>query len=173
MLFNQCIKAGTILKTHGKDGELMIEADIKLPDNFIKEESIFIEIDGLLVPFFMEHIFLKSAYTAVVKFEDINTIEEAEELTNLNWHIDKEKWANLTGEDFSDYEALTGYILINQNDQQIGEIQDVISIPSNTLLEVTYQGKTIEVPVNEETLFYIDEENNIVKNTIPEGLLDL
>ena len=173
MLFNRCIKAGKILKKHGKDGELIIEADIKLPDNFIKEESIFIEIDGLLVPFFMEHIFLKSAYTAVIKFEDINTIEEAEELTDLNWYADKERWARLTGEDSSAYETLIGYMLINQNDQKIGEIQDIISIPSNTLLEVAYQGKNIQVPVNEETLFYIDSDYKIIKNTIPEGLLDL
>ena len=173
MNLDQCKKVGKVLKTHGKEGELIISSEIDLPDNFIKEESIFIKADGLLVPFFIENAFLKSSSTAVVKLEDVDSIKDAEELTSLDWHLTEEQWNRLFIEEKSNYDFLKTFLLIDQNDQETGIITDILEIPSNTLLQVNYQNRSVEIPINEETLFYIDEENKIVKNFITEGLLDL
>jgi len=173
MNLDQCKKVGNVLKTHGKEGELIISSEIDLPDNFIKEESIFIKADGLLVPFFIENAFLKSSSTAVVKLEDIDTIIDAEELTSLDWHLTAEQWNRLFIGEKNNYDFLKTFLLIDQNDQEIGIITDILEIPSNTLLQVNYQDRSIDVPINKETLFYINEETKIVKIYIPEGLLDL
>src|SRR6056297_1641378 len=173
MNLDQCKKVGKVLKTHGKEGELIISSEIDLPDNFVKEESIFIKADGLLVPFFIENAFLKSSSTAVVKLEDVDSIKDAEELTSLDWHLTEEQWNRLFIEEKSNYDFLKTFLLIDQNDQETGIITDILEIPSNTLLQVNHQNRSVEIPINEETLFYIDEENKIVKNFITEGLLDL
>jgi len=46
------LEIGSIIKTHGIHGELILEA--KNPDLFENiKESVLLEIDGLLVPFFI------------------------------------------------------------------------------------------------------------------------
>lgn len=169
----KCKKVGKVLKTHGKEGELLISSDIQLPDNFLEKESIFIEIEGLLVPFFIESLRVKSASTLIVKLEDIDKVEEAEELTSQNWFLSQEQWNALTEQEIPDYNFLVGFTVVDQNDTEIGTVEELIDIPSNTLLQVSYKGKSIEIPLNEETLTLLDEENQRVKIMIPEGLLDL
>lgn len=173
MISDQCKKVGKVLKTHGREGELIISSDLKLPDKFVKEESIFIQADGLLVPFFIERAFLKTSYTAVIKLEDINSIEDADELTSSDWYVTKKQWERLFEEEISDYSFLDQFMVYDQNDERIGQVTGILEIPSNTLLEVNYKDRTIEVPINDETLLHVDADKEIIKITIPEGLLDL
>jgi 16S rRNA processing protein RimM len=173
MKFDTTDKLGKVLKSHGKEGELIISADKGLSEDFLKMESIFIEINGGLVPFFIEHIRLKSTQTAILKLEDINTIEEANELAGCSWCLPLEEWENMKQSEAGSYETLEGFMLIDQDDNEIGIIEGILEIPSNTLLQVRYGENLVEVPVNEETIYEIDQENRIIKNDIPEGLLEL
>ncbi len=173
MKFDTTDKLGKVLKSHGKDGELIISADKGFSEDFLKMESIFIEINGGLVPFFIEHIMLKSAQTAILKLEDINSIEEANELTGCSWCLPIKEWEKLKQSEAGSYGTLEGFSLIDQNDNEIGIIEGILEIPSNTLVQVRYGENLIEVPVNEETIYHIDEANRIIKNNIPEGLLEL
>jgi len=173
MKFNTTDKLGEVLKSHGKEGEIIISSNQGLPENFLKMESIFIEINGGLVPFFIEHALLKSPQTAILKLEDIDSIEEANELTGFAWYLPKKEWEKLKQSEAGTYKTLEGFTLIDQNDQQVGIIEGILEISSNTLLQVRYGESLVEVPVNEETIYGIDEENQTIKNHIPEGLLEL
>jgi 16S rRNA processing protein RimM len=173
MKFDTTDKLGKVLKSHGKEGELIISADQGLSEEFLKMESIFIEINGGLVPFFIEHIMLKSTQTGVLKLEDINSIEEANELAGCSWYLPLKDWEKLKQSETGSYETLEGFTLIDQDDNEIGVIEGILEIPSNTLLQVRYKDKLVEVPVNEETIYEIDQENQFIKNDIPEGLLEL
>ncbi|MFP3859754.1 MAG: ribosome maturation factor RimM [Bacteroidales bacterium] len=172
--FEDTMRVGKILKTHGTGGEVLINSEFDLPDTFTKVESIFIMIDGQLVPFFIESILIKSSKTAAVKFEDVDTTEQANELTENDWHLKEKKISELFDTHINKIEWLKGYSLIDQSDKKIGKIIDIEEIPSNTLLEVqTKEGKTCQIPFNEETIIFIDEKQEIAKVEIPEGLLDL
>ncbi|KXB08214.1 hypothetical protein AKJ55_01310 [candidate division MSBL1 archaeon SCGC-AAA382M17] len=173
MKFDTTDKLGKVLKSHGKDGELIISSDKGLSENFLKTESIFIEINGVLVPFFIEHALLKSPQTAILKLEDIDSIEAANELTGCAWYLPKKEWEKLMQRDSKSYKILEGFILIDQHDNELGTIEGILEIPSNPLLQVRHGNKLIEVPVNEKTIYRIDEKKQIVKNHIPEGLLEI
>ncbi|MBS3774722.1 MAG: ribosome maturation factor RimM [Bacteroidales bacterium] len=173
MKFDTTDKLGKVLKSHGKDGELIISGDKGLSEDFLKMESIFIEINGGLVPFFIEHIMLKSTQTAILKLEDIDSIEAANELTGCNWYLPQKEWEKLKQSPADSYESLVGFTMIDQNDNEIGKVEEVLQIPSNMLLQVRHGDNLIEVPVNEETIYEIDEEDQILKNHIPEGLLEI
>src|SRR6056297_1380694 len=98
---------GKVLKSHGKNGEVIINSDLELPENFTKVESIFLEIEGGLVPFFVEHIWLKSSQTAILKLEDIDSVEQANELTECDWYLPLDSWEELEHGDSQSFEVLT------------------------------------------------------------------
>lgn len=164
---------GKVLKTHGKQGELIISSEQNFPENFQHMESLFIEINEQVVPFFLERVISKTLTTAIIKLEDIDTLEEARELTELNWHLPGEFLHKESSTVMPDLEKLTGFTLIDQHDQEIGVIEGYQDIPSNALLKIRHHANLVDVPVNQETVHYIDPQKKILKIEIPEGLLDI
>ena len=164
---------GKVLKTHGKQGELIISSEQNFPENFQKMESLFIEVNEQVVPFFLERVIIKTLTTAIIKLEDVDTLEEARGLTDLNWHLPGKSLPKEPSPQMVDLEKLNGFTLIDQHDQEVGVIEGYQDIPSNALLEVRHHENLVDVPVNEETVYYIDPQKKILKIEIPEGLLDL
>jgi len=164
---------GKVLKTHGKQGELIISSEDNFPEDFQKMESLFIEINEGVVPFFLERIITKTLTTAIIKLEDVDNLEQARHLTGLTWYLPAESMPQEPSASLPDLEQLAGFTLVDQNDQEIGIIEGYKDIPSNTLLEVSYHDKITDIPLNQETIHYLDVENKILKIEIPEGLLDL
>jgi 16S rRNA processing protein RimM len=87
--------------------------------------------------------------------------------------LTNDQWKRLFKEEAADYNFLKQFLVLDQNNQEIGHVTDVLDIPSNTLLQVNYKDHIVEIPINEETLLSIDEDKEVLKITIPEGLLDL
>jgi len=52
MLQDEYCFSGTILKPHGRIGEAIIKLNKNISDRLSEMESVFLEIEGLLVPFF-------------------------------------------------------------------------------------------------------------------------
>ncbi|NJK85902.1 MAG: hypothetical protein HC906_07985 [Bacteroidales bacterium] len=73
---------GTLSKTHGVHGEFVLKLNNIDADDIEEMESVFIEFDGLLVPFFISEFFQKSAESLIIKFEDIETEEQASEFVS-------------------------------------------------------------------------------------------
>jgi 16S rRNA processing protein RimM len=46
-----CYFLGTITRTHGLQGNVILKLDTDQPEMYNKLESIFVEVNGLLVPF--------------------------------------------------------------------------------------------------------------------------
>ena len=69
-------KIGAIGKAHGVKGEVTVFVDDDIFDR-TDSEYLLLDIDGILVPFFMEEYRFKSDTTALVKFCGIDTQEKA------------------------------------------------------------------------------------------------
>src|SRR5690242_9926636 len=80
-------KIGLVLKPHGLKGEVTISIDADAPD--VSElESLFLEKDNRLIPYFIESISVRDA-KAFVKFEDVNTPEEAKAISKHALYLPK------------------------------------------------------------------------------------
>jgi hypothetical protein len=68
---SDCQKIGFIRKTHGVHGELVLEYEPEFEESVVEAERFFLEIDGLLVPFFVaeEGLRFRSAKTALITFD--------------------------------------------------------------------------------------------------------
>ena len=133
-------------------------------------EYLVLELDNIMVPFFIEEYFFKSDTQAVIKFEGIDTLERARELANVDIFFpisimeeyNKNARAN---EKTLSYPMLVGFMV---ND--IGKVAYIDDQTANIMFEL--EDGTL-IPASEELIEDIDIENKQIRMTIPEGLLDI
>ena len=165
-------KIGRIGKPHGIKGEVHFSFDDDVFDR-VDAEYLILEIDGILVPFFMEEDRFRGESSALVKFCDIDSQDKARELTNCDVYFPYK----LTDEDPENirWTQIIGFQLINvSNQQSIGTIIGIDDNTINILFEVETQDKrNILVPANEELIEEINTDNKYISIQLPEGLLEL
>ena len=69
---------GKIIKLHGYEGKLSLYLDTDEPEEYYDMDVVHLDINGSLVPFFIESLSLLNN-KAVVSFMDIDSIEKAEQ----------------------------------------------------------------------------------------------
>jgi 16S rRNA processing protein RimM len=163
------LNLGYIKKPFGNKGELIFNlqiTDYRLQIN--KNDWIFVDIDGELVPFQIESIYLKDDVSFIAKLRDI-TIEKADKFIGLGFYIPDENQQN----NLSEVKSIIGYDVIDKTQGNIGKINEVIFKTGQDLLQVTFKDKQILIPVNEDIILKINHKNKLVNIAAPEGLIDL
>jgi 16S rRNA processing protein RimM len=161
-------KIGRIGKAHGVKGEVSFMFDDDVFDR-VDADYLILELDGILVPFFMEEYRFRSDSTALVKFEDIDTQDRARELTNCDVYFPRQL-ADDDEEELS-WTFLVGFSIIdNQSDTVVGTIASIDDSTANILFELE-DGRLI--PASEELITDIDKNKKTITIDLPEGILDL
>jgi len=163
---------GTIVKTHGIHGELILEA--KNPDLFENiKESVFLEIDGLLVPFFIAEIKATSKERCRIKFDWIDSELNAKKLTNcaVHLHISKISHAKIDFEE--NLNLLEGFMVIDTTLGELGLINYIVENTNNPLMSVTYKKREILIPIHPDLIENINSKKKTLTIKCPEGLIDL
>lgn len=165
-------KIGRIGKPHGIKGELHFLFDDDVFDR-VEAEYLILDIDGILVPFFMEEYRFRGENSALVKFCDIDTQEKAREFTNCDVYFPYSLTDNEP--EIIRWNQIVGFSLMDADSQHI--IGTIIRIDDNTmniLFEIsTPDGKNILVPANENLIEEINTDQRFISIHIPDGLLDL
>lgn len=165
-------KIGRIGKPHGIKGEVTLPFSDDIFDR-TDADYLILDIDGILVPFFMEEYRFRSDTVALVKFEGINTQEQARQLTDRDVFFPRP--ANTETDDDITWAQLAGFQLIDSSDNQpVGIIQAVDDSTLNILFEVlTPEGTELLVPASEELFEAIGTNSQTITMAIPEGIRDL
>lgn len=171
MNIDECFQLGYVIKRHGLSGEVSILLDVDVPQEYQKLESVFVEINDKLVPFFIESMQLRDN-KAIVRFEDINTADQAEELRSRKLYLPLANLPRLKEGQFY-YHQIIGYKVIDAVAGDIGEARDVYTSPKQDLLAVDHQGKEVLIPINDEIIREADHDLKELKVILPEGLLDI
>ena len=160
-------KIGRLGKPHGVKGELSFLFDDDVFDR-TDADYLVLCIDGILVPFFIEEYRFRSAETALMKFCDIDTLEQARELTGCDVYFPR----SLADEDDSpSISMLVGFDLVEANEGRlIGRIAAIDDTTANLLFELE-DGQLI--PANDDLIVSINPADRTILMHLPEGLLDL
>lgn len=160
-------KIGRLGKSHGIKGEISFLFDDDVFDR-VDADYLVLEIDGILVPFFMEEYRFRSDSLALVKFCDIDTQERASELTGCDVYFPRD----LADEDDTPTLAsLVGFDLIEaSNNKKVGTIASIDDSTANILFELE-DGRLI--PATDDLITDINTKDRTIKMEIPEGLLEL
>lgn len=164
---------GKLTKTHALKGELNFHFTDDIWDR-IESEYLICDVDGILVPFFMEEYRFRSDSTALVKFEDIDSADAAQFLVNADVYFEK-KYQEELDEDEVSLNYFIGFTMIDgDNGEVIGEITAIDDNTENWLFIVQREdGEEIMIPAHEEFIAEIKQEERLMIMDLPLGLLDL
>ncbi len=167
----QFVEIGTIQRTHGINGELQVQwsSEFDLSENF--PESVFIEIDGIPVPFFIISHRAKGFDKVIVRLEDIDDVETASTLENLKILLPKTDIVEIRDLLLED---LIGFTLLNEQKEIIGKISDLQEYQSNPVFTVIHSSNAeLLIPAAEDLIVEVNEATQTVVMHIPDGLLEL
>jgi len=161
-------KIGLLGKAHGVKGEISFMFDDDVFDR-VDTDYLILDVDGILVPFFIEEYRFRNDSTALIKFEGVDTQERARELTNSKVyfprHLTDEGDAPLT------WSFLVGFDIVDAGKEEtVGRISSVDDSTMNILFCLE-DGRLI--PASEELITDIDKDNKRITIALPEGILDL
>ncbi len=159
---------GRIGKPHGVKGEVMFYFD---DDCFDRDDAdcLFLEVDGLSVPYFIEEYRFRSDETCLLKLADVDTEQQARQLTGCQVLYPRSK----DEDDSLTWAELEGYTLYNMSGagrQRVGVIERVDQQTINTLFCLD-DGRL--VPAADEWVTDIDRQQKTIAMTLPEGLLEI
>jgi 16S rRNA processing protein RimM len=163
---------GKILKTHGNKGQVLVHLDVDDPARYLKLKSVYLDLHGERIPFFITGVDLKHNSKATFQFQDFETTEDAEILQGLEMYIPVAELPVLTGNHFY-YHEITGYRVIDQNHGDIGVISDILDLPHQALLQVQHGEKEILIPVVDEIIQKIDRRKKLLMIEAPAGLIEI
>ena len=161
-------RIGRLGKAHGVKGEVSFQFDDDIFDR-VDADYLFLDIDGILVPFFMEEYRFRNDTVCLVKFCDIDTQQRAKELTGCDVYFPRALAEE--AEEQPSLSMLVGFnIFDTSNGKTIGRIAALDDSNANILFEL--EDGTL-IPANDELIEDIDTEQQIIKMNIPEGLLEI
>lgn len=168
---DDCYNVGRIVRTHGFKGDLSIKLDVDNPDEYIELESVFVEINGRLIPFFMTLFELRQKGQARVHFEGIDDEDAARSLLKHELYLPLDVLPELDGTDFY-YHEIAGYQAYDTEAGLIGVIQSVVEGGAQDLFSIDANGKEVLIPVVDELIIELDREKKTILINTPEGLID-
>ncbi|NOT37531.1 MAG: 16S rRNA processing protein RimM [Saprospiraceae bacterium] len=165
---------GKIFKTHGIKGEVEVEIDEVFEDWLLKEKVFFLQIEGNFVPFWIESY--RSDARLFIKIEEINSPEQAKIITHKEILLDKSRIPKSLMKNFQDeltnnsFESFTIHDIASNT---TAIIEKVIEYPSQLMLELSLNDKTLMVPLHKDFIQNIDEAKKIITVKFPEGIFEI
>jgi 16S rRNA processing protein RimM len=167
-----CFKLGHISKVHGVKGEVVIVLDVDDATRYKKMESVFVELNQQLVPFFVERITIKNKQS-IVKFDGMNSIDQASMLINASVFLPVNLLPKLNEASFYFHEII-GFRVNDKNHGNIGTVETILEYPSQNIIQIRDDNKNeILIPVRNEFIVNVDRENKCLNVNTPEGLIDV
>jgi 16S rRNA processing protein RimM len=167
-----CTAIGTIIKAHGIKGQVVLRLDPFQVDEVKSLEPVFIEIDGLPVPFFIDEYTEKDAHTFIVGFEDINSEEKTEEIINSRVFVPLKNLKKIPV--YTDkYNDLAGCEVRDSIHGKLGILTEIINDPNNPLFRIQNKKREILIPIQPAFIQEIDCSKKIIYVNTPDGLLEI
>jgi len=170
----ELIEIGQLGKPHGIKGELNAVIDESVDIGRLEKAAL--DIDGIYVPFFFNSIRPKRRDSVIVEIDGIDSEEKAAKLVNKTIYAFIADDVKTEDEDDGGLYAsdLIGYAIVHADGRKAGVITDINDSTENALFIVELPNKkSAYVPIADELIDEINEEEKYIVMTLPEGILDL
>jgi len=171
MAYKNDILLGRITKVSGYEGAVTVKLEKIFTENIPQMESVFLEIEGRPVPFFISNLEYSGADILKLWFDGYNSIDKISEFTGCRIFLTSAPDGDSQKEDDQN---LIGYAIFAPENNLLGSISEIISNNGQWLLNVvSLNKKNILIPFHEHFIISIDKKKKIVVMDIPEGLLEI
>lgn len=155
---------GYIKRPHGFKGEIQIQLNKEIA--LSQGDFVFISLEGHYIPYPIDRVNTKTK-EPIVKLRFIDDENEAKNISAHEVYIESK-------EILSDNEvSLIGFMLIDKQLGKLSKVIDIAYLPQQIMLVIEYEGKECYIPINEQFITLIQEENKEIYCNLPPGLLDL
>lgn len=162
---------GKITRKHGLAGNVVLKLDTDQPEHYNKMEGIFVEINGLLVPFFIDKQQWSKDDTKLISFKN-STEAMVEQLINRDVYLPLSTLPKLSGTKFY-YHEVIGFTLFDENNVEFGKIQSVNDQTAQHYFMLDLNGKQVVVPIIKEWILEVNRDEKFIKMNLPEGLMEV
>jgi 16S rRNA processing protein RimM len=167
-----CFYLGKIAKKFSFKGEVLAYLDTDEPELYENLESVFVEIDKHLVPFFIETSSLHKNDFLRIRFEDVKDENEADEILGCAIYLPLRMLPKLTGNKFYFHEVI-GFEIEDKRHGIFGKIQSINDSTAQPLFEVLNGETQILVPMIDQFLVKVDRANKKIIMDLPDGLIEM
>jgi len=163
-------KVGFINRTHGYKGNLHCVTEISNPEKLLKPDFMFILINGLPVPFFIEELEVNGT-EFYLKLEDINSDDDAKKILGKDLYAErmKEKKKN----ELMSWKDVKGYLATDDSFGEMGVITEVVEYPMQYIGKCIINEKEVLFPLNDDVVSEVDDDAKTISLDLPLGLLDI
>jgi len=168
---NKKIPLGQILKPHGIKGELKILFYNEESNSLKNNQIVFLESkEGVCSEYKIERI-LYSFRKNRIKFFDINTIDEANQLRGYTLNVLRSDLPKLSKNEYY-LDDLIGYTMMDSNSKVYGQVNSILSLPANDVLSIMHGEKEYLIPLIQDVVIDVDQEKEIITIDPLEGLFN-
>ena len=171
MAYKCDILLGRITKISGYEGAVAVRLEKIFTENTPQMESVFLEIEGRPVPFFVSSLEYSGADILKLWFEGYDTYEKISEFIGCRVFLTSGLFKDCPA---NDDKNLIGFRVFLQKDKLLGSISEVLPNKGQWLISIiSINSKEILIPFHEDFIINIDEKKKIVIMNLPEGLIDI
>jgi 16S rRNA processing protein RimM len=170
-MFSDYFYLGRITKKFGLKGELVVYIDSDEPEKYHTIGSVFFNVEGEPIPFFITEVKVKNKNQIIVLFRSIDE-------TTSSYYIGTELYLpmsmlpKLTGNKFY-YHEIQGFTVIDTKEGELGVCNDVFDYTQQAVMQVMHPQGEILIPVVDDFVLNVDRDNKIIEIESPPGLIDL
>lgn len=162
------ISVGIFGRPLGYDGTIrvVLEQSIELTNDALP--FVFIKQNGLPVPYGVQKYECDEGILEI-KLDDYSSKEEVADIRGKQCYIEKSYFTTVEEEI-----PFEGFTILNRG-KQLGEVVESNSIGDSCLISVKLfdNGKVVSLPLHQDFIINVNQEDQIIDLDIIEGLLDL
>lgn len=167
-----CFFLGKIVKKYSFKGEVLAKLDTDQPELYADLDAIFVAVKNSFLPFFVESSQLHKSDLLRLKFEGVNTEEDAEYLIKSELYLPLDLLPKLEGNKFYFHEIID-FKVVDENFGEVGRVTSINDSTAQALFVIDRDGLEILIPMNDEFIKKVDRANKIIHVETPEGLIGL
>ncbi len=168
----ECFYLGKIVRKYSFKGELLAKLDTDEPGEYVDMDSVFVDFGPGLVPYFIESSQLHKSSLLRVKFEDVDTEEDADDMIGASLYLPLDLLEELKGDQFYFHEII-GFTAIDKNFGAIGTITYVNDSNTQAIFEIDREGTEVLIPMVDDFIKKVDRDQKEIHFELPDGLIDL
>lgn len=166
-----CYFLGKITRRHGLAGNVILKLDTDQPTHYRNLDSIFVEVNGLLVPFFIEKSVLSKQDALTLSFKNSSEALVDQSL-GKSVYLPLSTLPKLSGKQFY-YHEVIGFEILDEQENHCGVIRSVNDQTAQNYFVTNLDGKEVIIPLIKDWILEVNREERYIKMQLPEGLLDV
>ncbi len=166
-----CYFLGKITRRHGLHGNVFLKLDTDQPEMYTKLDTVFVDINGLLVPFFIAKQAWSKGETLIVSFKN-STEALVDQVVGKDVYLPLSGLPQLTGKKFY-YHEVVGFEIREEDGKSCGIIETINDQTGQHYFVLTLAGKQIVIPIIRDWILELNREEKFLKMSLPEGLMDV